>query len=155
MGLPDIGELKALYDHFNRLYFEEKLPPSSRITLAYSNRLTASAGICYPERRTIRLSAHYHRRHPGEAGATLLHEMIHLLAPRHGAEFKSWLKKIRARGGRVELHARERATASVMRWLYVCRSCGRRHCRRNRLKQGGAFHRCAACLGKLKETRLF
>jgi predicted SprT family Zn-dependent metalloprotease len=154
MQPPGIDELNTLYDRYNALYFAGELPPASRVSIAYSNRLTASAGVCYPQRRAIRLSTHYHRKFPEEAGATLLHEMIHLLVPKHGPGFKAVVRRIQTLGGRVELHARERAVAKTARWEYVCRGCGRRYLRKIRLKHGGGAHRCGGCGRKLREDRL-
>jgi predicted SprT family Zn-dependent metalloprotease len=154
LQLPGAEELYNLYDRFNEQYFERKLPPSRRVTIAYSNRLTTSAGICYPKQHTIRLSTYYHLKYPEEIKATLLHEMIHLLVPGHGAGFKAWVLRIRACGGRVELHAKERAVIKPARWRYLCRGCGREYLRRNRLKHGGGRHLCGGCRGKLREQRL-
>ncbi|NMA71181.1 MAG: SprT family zinc-dependent metalloprotease, partial [Firmicutes bacterium] len=93
--LPSIEELQALYETYRQAYFDGRLPPVSDVTLEWSNRLTASAGLCKPQERIIRLSTHYHRKYPGEVGMTLLHEMIHLLVPGHGPAFRRWMEEIR------------------------------------------------------------
>lgn len=152
--LPGIDALYAMYESFNTLYFGGRLPPAARVTIEYSNRLTASAGICYPKRRTIRISTHYHLKFPEDVGSTLLHEMIHFVVPKHGADFKALAARIRHIGGQINLHAKERATAGIKRWLYICRSCGMEHPRMRRLKQGGVNHRCGRCRGELREEQL-
>lgn len=144
-------KLYLLYEEYNRLYFANKLPPTKDVILAYSGRLTAAAGICYPSKRIIRLSTHYHTKYPEEVGSTLLHEMIHLLVFRHGKEFKAWVRYIRKLGGFVELHARERATEAVYHWYYRCTACGHVYPRKKRMPKAGRNYRCGHCRGLLEE----
>lgn len=151
--LPSIEELQALYETYRQAYFDGRLPPVSDVTLEWSNRLTASAGLCKPQERIIRLSTHYHRKYPGEVGMTLLHEMIHLLVPGHGPAFRRWMEEIRRRGGRVARYARERATPRTIRWVYTC-PCGQVYPRSRRLPHGGQAYRCGRCRGRLTERRL-
>lgn len=169
VNLPDQHELEYLYTTYRKRYFRRDsvnnqadesltywIPPVEDVEIAWSTRLTSSAGICYPKRRIIRLSTHYHRRFLEEVGATLLHEMIHLIVPGHGAEFYAWLNRITAMGGTVHRYARERATPP--RWEYVCVTCSRRYPRQRRLPQGGRNHRCRLCRttdGVLIETGPF
>lgn len=153
-GLPATEELYRLYEIFNARYFAGKLPPAANITITYSNRLTASAGVCYPQRRIIRLSSHYHLKFPDDVESTLLHEMIHFETPQHGADFETRVREILKRGGRVSRHAKERATPALQRWRYSCLKCGRKHPRSRRLKGGGINHRCGRCRGNLREERL-
>ncbi len=104
--LPPVEDLQALYEHYRRAYFDGQLPPVTEVSIEWSSRLTASAGLCKPRQRVIRLSTHYHRKHPDEVGMTLLHEMIHLLVPGHGPAFRQWMAEIGRRGGRVARYAR-------------------------------------------------
>lgn len=152
--LPDTAALYRRYEVFRIRYFDKRTPPVSTVTIEWSNRLTSAAGKCYPQRRLIRLSTHYHRNHPGDVDMTLLHEMIHLLVPNHGPRFYEWMERIRERGGTVERYSKERATPAVYRWQYVCRRCGAKALRQRRLARGGAGHRCKPCGGRLREHSL-
>ncbi len=158
-GLPCHDELAALYAAYRERYFQrasprsargadgvlEKyhIPPVQEVCIEWSARLTSSAGICYPRRRVIRLSTHYHERFPSEVGPTLLHEMIHLVVPGHGADFHRWLQRISDLGGTVHRYSRERAAPP--RWEYVCPRCRRRYPRTRRLPGQGRKHRCRYC----------
>jgi len=152
--LPTVNDLYILYDLFNRQYFQNCLPSRADVTIEYSNRLTASAGLCYPQKRLIRLSSHYHGKYPEEARLTLLHEMIHLLVPNHGTQFKMWVERIRQMGGDVDVRAKERATSAVFRWQYTCESCNRIYLRKRRLSGKGVLYRCSLCQSKLAELEL-
>lgn len=157
--LPSEEQLKQWYAELRLKYFHvngsNKLPPVHEVSIEWSNRLTASAGICYPKKRIIRLSTHYHRRFPEEVRSTLLHEMIHLIVPGHGPEFYAWLNAIRRQGGRVARYAKARATPhGSPRWRYECVRCGRSMLRRRRLRHGGRDYIHAGCGGRLQETAL-
>ena len=147
--MPTEAELAALYSSLRRRYFWAGdgrgclLPPAGEVAIEWSTRLTASAGVCYPGKRLIRLSTHYHRRFPDEVESTLLHEMIHLIVPGHGPAFRAWIERIRSLGGSVNRFARE--PARPPRWVYVCPSCGSRFPRQRRLPGGGRRYRCRAC----------
>ena len=156
--LPGPGELAALYDKFRSEYFRDKgtwlIPSSAEVRIEWSGRLTSAAGVCYPKRRLIRLSTHYHARFPEEVGATLLHEMIHLVVPGHGPRFHRWIERITAAGGKVARYSK--AVAAPPRWVYVCRGCGKEIPRQRRLPNGGRGHCCSACgpkKGRLVERR--
>lgn len=152
-GLPSVERLQALYERYRQAYFDGQVPPVTEVQIEWSSRLTASAGLCKPQQRIIRLSTHYHRKHPDEVGMTLLHEMIHLLVPGHGPAFRQWMEEIGRRGGRVARYATERATPRAIRWVYTCR-CGQVYPRARRLPHGGRDHRCGRCRGRLAERRL-
>lgn len=157
--LPDAAYLSRLYDRLRHRYFTEGgdplLPGPEDITIQWSNRLTSSAGVCYPQKRVIRLSTHYHRRFPQDIESTLLHEMIHLLVPGHGPRFYAWMERIRNKGGRVERYSRERATASrPPRWRYECARCGAEWHRYRRLRRGGRDYMHKGCGGRLVEQAL-
>lgn len=157
------AQLVKLYSELRARYFTTPqgvavLPAAEHVRIEWSSRMTASAGLCYPARRLIRLSTHYHARHPDEIEATLLHEMIHLVVPGHGPEFYRWMERIRALGGRVERYCRERPLPKRgVRWTYTCRSCGRIYPYTRRLAHGGRRHYCRRCGpvdGRLWEKRV-
>lgn len=152
--LPDEGELLRRYETFRRRYFDDLTPPPAAVRIEWSSRLTSSAGKCYTGKNLIRLSTHYHLKHPRDVDKTLLHEMIHLIVPNHGPQFYAWMERIRQRGGEVERYSKERATPKVHRWLYACRKCGAEARRQRRLPRGGIHHRCGRCGGKLHESSL-
>lgn len=154
--------LKTMYARCRDQYFcmpdgSNPLPEPSEVTVEWTTRATASAGLCYPKRRLIRLSVHYHVRHPQDVEATLLHEMIHLIVPGHGPGFHAWMRHIQAAGGRVFRYAKERAKpAPLPRWVYTCVTCGGQFRYRRRLNQGGKRHRCRRCgpeKGRLVEEK--
>jgi predicted SprT family Zn-dependent metalloprotease len=151
---PAVAELYSLYQSFNLKYFAGILPDTAHVTIEYSSRLTASAGICYTKRRVIRLSTHYHEKHPQDAAVTLLHEMIHLIVPGHGPAFKAWIQKINSMGGKVTLRSMERATKAVYRWKYSCTKCGKEFFKKRRLKNRGKYYACGSCKGSLQEYKL-
>lgn len=152
--LPSEAELYRRYEKFSLDYFDGATPPVHEVTIEWSARLTSAAGKCYPSEKIIRLSTHYHAKFSEDVDATLLHEMIHLLVPNHGPEFYRWMERIKARGGKVERYAKERATPPVYRWAYTCSGCGNEVFRQRRLLHGGRRHRCRACYGTLRETKL-
>lgn len=154
MQLPSEAVLYERYERFNRLYFDNRLPAREAVTIEWSHRMTSSAGRCYPQRRLIRLSTHYHTRFPAEVDETLLHEMIHLLVPNHGPDFYAWMRRIRARGGVVNRYSKERATPPRFRWEYTCRRCGAVRRTQRRLAHGGKYHRCRRCGVGVTEGRL-
>lgn len=157
--LPDVVYLKRLYSQLRSKYFTEDgvplVPAADSVTIQWSTRLTSSAGVCYPQKRVIRLSTHYHRRYPQDIESTLLHEMIHLIVPGHGPKFYAWMERIRQKGGRVERYSRERATAGQPpRWRYECISCGAEWLRYRRLRRGGRDYMHKECGGRLIEEAL-
>jgi len=152
-------QLRVLYGLLRERHFRTDdgyaVPPPDEVTVEWSSRLTASAGICYPKRRLIRLSTHYHARHPDAVESTLLHEMIHLIVPGHGPAFYQWMERIRRQGGQVERYSRERAVPQdPPRWAYRCERCGAVIQRHRRLPHGGRTYRHKGCGGALMEFRL-
>ncbi len=145
--LPKVDQLRGLYDEYRELYFRSGdgwlIPQSRDVRIEWSTRLTSSAGVCYPKLRLIRLSTHYHARFPEDVGATLLHEMIHLVVPGHGPRFQAWIDRITAAGGKVTRYSK--AVAAPPRWVYVCGGCGKEIHRQRRLPKGGRSHCCSAC----------
>lgn len=114
--------LFELYDQLNKQYFRFSLPPSNKITLVWSNRLTRVAGKCQRRKGdvTIKLSVPYHEKFPEEVELTLVHEMIHIRENGHGYGFKRELERINRLGLPVRLHSLERATPKVYKWEYTC-----------------------------------
>jgi predicted SprT family Zn-dependent metalloprotease len=119
--LFSVDELYKLYEKYNSLYFDNKLPKPYEVTIEWSNRLSSSAGVCYRRAKIIRLSTAYHIKYPEEVGATLLHEMIHLKIKGHGHDFKRELRRIQSLGGKVYRYSKE--TAKAPRWKYSCKKC--------------------------------
>lgn len=152
--------LRALYSEYRRRFFADPsggyfLPPVDEVTIEWTTRATASVGLCYPARKIIRLSWHYHARYPEEVGATLLHEMIHLIVPGHGKAFYQWMEHIRRLGGTVHRYAKGRPVPA--KWVYTCLACGDAFRYARRLPRNGAGHRCRRCgpeRGLLREERL-
>lgn len=154
--------LRALYEEYRRRYFAQAgggyaVPPVEEVTIEWTRRASASAGLCYPGKKLIRLSWQYHSRFPEEIGPTLLHEMIHLIVPGHGKEFHRWLERVRRLGGEVHRYARERPLPKKVRWVYTCRCCRREVAYARRLPRKGRGYFCRRCgpvLGVLQERRV-
>lgn len=147
-----INELRATYTEYNQAYFDGELPPVDRVTIEYSNRLSSSAGLCYPSRRVIRISSHYAERYgERETKSVLLHEMIHLQIRGHGEKFHAKMHDIQSRGGEVSRYSKGRAKVN---WEYVCVECQTKYQRGVRLGRGGRNHVCGRCKGKLREWRV-
>lgn len=144
--LISIEELYELYNNYNKLYFENKLPKASQVRLEWSNRLSRSAGVCYRISRIIRLSTAYHKKYPKEIGSTLLHEMVHLRVKGHGDDFKKELKRIQGLGGKVSRYSKE--AAKEPRWEYTCINCGQSIRKYKRYPQNII---CGLCKSKLRE----
>lgn len=146
--------LYTLYESFNSSFFDSKLPAAGEVTIEYSSRLTASAGICYPGKKVIRLSTHYHLKFPEQAASTLLHEMVHFIVPGHGAAFREWMRRINNSGGSVALRSIERSTKASFKWKYVCTKCKKEYLRKRRLKSKGKHFLCGSCKSRLHELML-
>lgn len=152
--------LQALYSEYRRRFFADAtggyaLPPVEEVTIEWTRRATASAGLCYPAGKIIRLSWQYHARFPEEIGATLLHEMIHLIVPGHGPAFYRWMERVRRLGGEVHRYAKARPMPKRARWVYTCTTCGQTVRYARRLPRAGRDHRCRRCgpeRGRLKEA---
>ena len=131
--LPTTEELGGLFDRYNWMFFDGKLP---RPRLEYSSRMR-SAGSYTPSDKLIRIGRKYHELFPNEIGDTLKHEMIHILHIRHDAAFK-------AEAARVGASVRARSHPSLRRppkYIYVCRNCGKEYPRQKRLRMAS----CGDC----------
>lgn len=149
-NLISVEELHTIYDVFNFKYFDAQLP--NKVTIEWSNRLTRSAGICYIKKKIIRISTHYHIRYPQDIKSTLLHEMIHLVTPGHGKEFKGQVERIKALGGQVNRYSRERAKIPEKFWLYVCPDCKKQTIRISRLHKS-KHYKCTGCNKRCQEHK--
>lgn len=132
-GLPPVEELYRMFDRFNWIYFEGRLP---KVKIEYSTRMT-SAGSYTPQRRLIRIGRKYHQVFPEELADTLKHEMIHLRHFRHGSAFK-------AEAARVGASVRAKSHPSLQkppRYVYECPRCGREYPRQKRLRMAS----CGVC----------
>ena len=138
--LPDIEDLGRMYNSLNDKHFEGKLP-SARIK--WSKRLRI-AGNCRPDTGDIRMSVHYHTHFPEEIEYTLIHEMLHLIHPKHNAAFRRAAEKLG-----VSVHCREYPGLHPRsRYTYICPNCR------------GVYHRqkradisCGKCSGRRYDPR--
>jgi predicted SprT family Zn-dependent metalloprotease len=129
-GLP---RLHPIFADLNARFFGSAL--AARIE--WSERLTATAGTCRPGDRLIRVSAPYHRRAPHALPVTLAHEMIHLLVPGHGREFRRLGEPIARRldvSWSEFRYAARWADLQRYRYVYACPECGRETPSRKRLR---------------------
>lgn len=136
--LPSIDELYRLFDRFNWLYFDGKLPQAK---IEYSNRMT-SAGSYSPDRKLIKISRKYHDIFPEDIEDTLKHEMIHIIHYRHDKAFKREAKRIGC-SLKAKSHPELRQKT---KYLYICPSCKREYPRRKRLQLAS----CGYCSPKGK-----
>lgn len=161
-GRPKMKEtdvdLKLLYNKYNREIFGGRLP--TFVPVYWTNRMTASAGICrYSWRKVngekqffdfrIGLSIPYHEKFPHETVETLVHEMIHVLHPgkSHGREFQNEMHRIRREFGiNVTIRSTERAT---YKYIYECASCGYEYKRSRRINLATAVCGVRDCGGEL------
>jgi len=119
-GPPNLDEV---FTDLNDRFFEGRL----NARLEWSNRLTSSAGSCRPDERLIRVSRLYWRRHPESLPVTIAHEMIHLVTPNHGPEFRGMGMPIATALGvdwNEFRYATRWADLSRYRYLYACPKCG-------------------------------
>ncbi len=137
--LPPVEALYLLFDRFNWMYFEGRLPQAS---IEYSTRMT-SAGSYTPSRRLIRIGHKYHTIFPEDLHDTLKHEMIHMIHLRHDAKFKAEATRVGA-SLRARSHPNLRKTP---KYLYLCPGCRKEYPRQKRFRlascgdcsQGGKF----------------
>ncbi len=138
--LPDSEELRHLYNRFNKKYFVGKLPVAD---IDWSTRLRI-AGNCRPDKREIRLSVRYHTYYPEEITNTLLHEMLHLVYPKHNLSFRRAAEKLG-----VTIHCREYPGMHPRsRLTYICPQCRAVYHRQKR-----ADISCGKCSGRAYDPR--
>ncbi len=148
-------EIESLYTYYRSKYFGNILPPVEEVQISVTSQLKRAAGNCRTESKIIKLSYDYHYRHPEELPATLLHEMIHLVAPGHGMAFHTWMNRINNfEDGPpvVHRHSLERAVAMDANWVYECIECDTEYNRVKRLPKGVENYLCK-CGGMLVEHK--
>lgn len=123
--LPTVTELYQLFDRYNWLYFDGKLPQAK---IEYSNRMY-SAGSYTPAHRLIKISRKYHEIFPEDIHDTLKHEMIHIIHYYHDADFKREAKRIGATV-KAKTHPKLRKPP---KYMYLCPNCGKEYPRQKRL----------------------
>lgn len=136
--LPTVQELYRIFDQFNLIYFEGKLPS---VRIDYSSRMF-SAGSYTPSHKLIKIGRKYHELFPGDLPDTLKHEMIHIRHFNHDARFKAEAKRIGAT-------AKARSHPSLRRqprFVYECPSCRKQYPRQKRLVMGA----CGSCSSNRK-----
>ena len=125
-NLPAVGELYRLFDLFNLVHFDGKLPT---VRLSYSTRML-SAGSCSPREREIKLGVRYHQIFREELTDTLKHEMIHLVHYYHDAAFQA-----KARELGVSMHANSHPDLRrPARFVYECPECRKTYPRQKRFR---------------------
>ncbi len=140
-GLPNEADLYRLFDEFNWLYFNGRLPS---VRIKYSSRMT-SAGSYTPSQKLIRIGRKYHEVFPDELSDTLKHEMIHIIHIQHDREFKKEASRIGA-----SLRARSHPSLhKPPRYIYVCPVCDREYPRQKRLRMAS----CGVCSKKGYDER--
>ncbi len=156
-------------------FFENRLPA---ITIEWSSRLTASAGLFVSEvgprsrwvssayrhgaARVIRLSAPLLRGQPeSELLGTLAHEMIHQWEfdirrrrPSHGPTFREMMDRMNAEGLGITIrHQLNESVDALNRYAWECIRCGMAYHRQRRTIVP-ARHLCSRCRGALVEVAL-
>jgi predicted SprT family Zn-dependent metalloprotease len=132
-GLPSTEQLYRLFERYNWMYFQGRLPQAA---IEYSDRMT-SAGAYLPGQRLIRIGRKYHRIFPEDIADTLKHEMIHLRHLNHNAAFREEADRVGA-----SLRARSHpALGKPPRYVYVCDACGTEYPRQKRLRMAS----CGIC----------
>jgi len=131
--LPSTENLHHLFNRFNFLYFNGKLPSP---VIEYSNRMTC-AGSYTPVKNLIKISQKYHAIFPYEIEDTLKHEMIHMIHFNHNAAFKVEAKRIGA-----SLKAKTHPSLQKQpKYLYVCPGCGLDYPRQKKVRMSS----CGSC----------
>lgn len=107
------------FNKLNKLYFNSKLEIP---IIEFSNRMTTTAGKCYPKLKKIRLNIkHYHKDGLEEFLRTFRHECIHLVVPNHGSEFKKYAEVLD-----VDVHWNNAPARKTKPWQFwsFCSLCG-------------------------------
>jgi len=139
--LVEDRELRRLYDKLNQQYFGGKLPPAQ---IEWSTRMRI-AGSCRPDKPEIRLSVSYHTYYPEEIESTLLHEMLHILFPKHDRNFRRAAENLG-----VSIHCREYpGIHSRSKYVYMCPHCRTVYYRQRRARNIS----CGACSGGKYDER--
>ena len=89
-SVPNKEQLFARAQLLNHKYLDGKAIPAS---VEWSSRMSRIWGACTIEDRTIRISDRLRDAPEYALDYLLLHELIHILVPGHGPEFKSLLNR--------------------------------------------------------------
>jgi predicted SprT family Zn-dependent metalloprotease len=131
--LPDQGGLYEMFMAINHKYFGGTLP---RVSIEWSKRMRV-AGKYFVDERLIKLGRKYHEYYPDEVEDTLKHEMVHILYPDHGPQFKREAARIGTSN-----HARDYpGGTSPHKYIYICPACGQKYYRHRRLRMAS----CGTC----------
>ena len=131
--LPDSDVLLSMFENLNYKYFDGCLP---KVKIEWSTRMRA-AGKYYINSKIIRMGRRYHEYYPDEVEDTLKHEMLHILYPNHGREFKEEARRIG-----TSRHAKAYPGGrSPHKFIYVCPACGQKYHRHKRLRMAS----CGKC----------
>jgi predicted SprT family Zn-dependent metalloprotease len=148
--LPTVAQLHAVFDRLNERHFRGRL----RARLEWSTRMKTTAGKCIvsPRGNTIRLATAFAVRYPELLERLILHEMIHLVAPGHGAAFRAEARRCGVEPGPDFVHCPEFGPRRPYRYLYACPVCGLEVPRR----RTGRWYcrRCAPVHGRAARLRL-
>jgi len=167
--------VQAMWQDLACRFFENRLPV---ITIEWSSRLTASAGLFvsqvgprsrwvssayrHGEARVIRLSAPLLRGQPeAELQGTLAHEMIHQwefdirkCRPSHGPTFREMMDRMNEAGLGITIrHQLNKTVDALNRYAWECVRCGMAYHRQRRTIMP-ARHLCSRCRGALVEVLL-
>ncbi len=118
--LPDLEEY---FIDLNERFFKGLL--SARVE--WSNRLTAASGKCNITRRIIRISVRHYQKRPRLLEATMAHEMLHLIIPDHGKDFRllgTWIAGQLGVTYEEFRYAERWADLTRFKYLYACPACG-------------------------------
>ena len=89
-SIPTNSQLYARAQELNALYLEGRAIPQS---VEWSSRMSRIWGACTIEDRTIRISDRLRDAPDYALDYLLLHELIHILVPGHGPDFKQLLER--------------------------------------------------------------
>lgn len=142
-ALPSLEYLYQLFDKFNILYFDNKLP---QVKITYSTRMT-NAGSYTPALKLIKISKKYHEIFPNDIEDTLKHEMIHIIHFYHNADFKKEAARIGA-SLKAKSHPLLRRKP---KYLYICPGCKKEYPRQKRIRMAS----CGICSDKGKFDNRF
>lgn len=174
-SLAPLETVQAMWQNLAHRFFENRLP---RISIEWSTRLTASAGLFVSQvgprsvwvshdfrqgaARIIKLSAPLLRNQPEEElWRILAHEMIHQWQfdirkhrPSHGGEFREMMQRMNAEGlGVTVRHQLETSGKGRIRFSWKCLHCGMAYHRQRRTIIPSR-HICSRCRGRLVEVEL-
>lgn len=129
-------DLKALYNYYNKKYFNCELPRNTEVF--FNSRLRSAGGWCMDQDRTLCLSTDYISKYPEEVDNVMLHEMIHIRVHSHNESFSREMARIRDIGGDVTRYTKKRTRKYIVR----CTGCGSEF-RRSKLIPDSSY--CSKC----------